>query len=1713
MDKNINEIQDLFNSELMTNSIPISNPESLYGNNNQNIINESKKYIEDIIPKENKEIKESKMSSVSKMFDINNKIFSDDDMSLNKSNKLIKQNNNNNIDINNKNNISSNSLLLSLNINEIQLDENYDIKKLIPSDIYNYIRCSGNQLINNTKEGLKKLFIYLSDSLNNQKKINGSNDYYYNNDLNSENLLKIYIYIINIINKNDNKHDIINESLFIINLILPLLPTLYINNICIQLIEKFYFKTAFDDLNKNNYLLFKQILRLNQETFFDKIFEFLKKEKNIGIKKFWKNFIVELIQKNNENCGVNYYLENNENIINILNEYHKENLVQFCLDLFDYNDLNEINANQDAIEFIKSISENKILNNDNDKDNISFKQMILDKSKDNESLNLIIKNIFDKKNEYSNKEIKKINLDDNQLSSDFGVKNNLNSGTYFLGSFGTFNQNKNNNFENIINMNNNIKINNENYEENKEKYKNNEIFEIMDNNIIDVNKDNEKNDILGKKSSNKNKESTMDNINLYSDKEEIDSFDENNNININSKNSNNKLSFNLKKKNSEESMVNYKFSISNKDVMNNKNQKNEKKSINNNKNASKRTSKISEYYEYFNKRDTTNNNIFSSFSSISSNKRNSVDIKQNINDEKENNEDNCKENNNNIIMDNNNFLNIINNNKNINNNKDSNEEININNNINKKNKDIEIKINNEDNIINNANFLDLINNNKTNIKTKNNEIKKFEENNIKINNKPFNNNIPFSFEKKGFDYENCLNIIDKEKWNEKQQQIKLLKNELDMNLTKENYNTSEIPMDSIIELINKKLNDKQQKLVILILEIVEIIINKLNDVFNDVYLPLLSKNIINNLNDNNIQLRYKAATVILKILSFNKKEFFINELIDSLKVEKNNMRIEILTILTSYFSRIKNNTSSKKINKNYFELLIEPLILCIEDKFNKIRNLSEELIKESIKYIPIDKYYEATKHLYNKVVQDKVNSKIREIYGLEDKNDLKKSNKSISSILNNSNDLIKSKKHKERSKSVDICNNNKKYVKKNINKYKKNTEKNNNTINNNKKYINDIIIDNEFDYKNVFKKNQNFIELKKYRNNKDIKLGKNFLSIKEKSNILINNQNFNSNNSIDIKPLFQIFTNEFINQSIIPYNRDLTPIIIQLNKVLSNIQEKMIKSDFLPNLDIILEFLIRLFDHNLINKKLNFISEYISFINNLYEKLEIQNTKLTQLEYNLILHSLIYLAKYDKNPAFNCIKKFYKIISIERTFRIILDYNDLKDIDTQKNIIELFKTEIIQGNIDIKSDNFLLLKKIIKFFYEDELIDLGNEFFKDIYNTIGDKTFEEFISKLNKQEKNIFLKHINFFPLNEKKDKVNEIKKKSTITNFTIDLTNMDNNDNKIKFVNKDNNTIIKEKKRNFKLTNKDNNTIIEKPKLNEEKKEINNINDLKELLIKLNSSNEEFDIELYNQENDINNNKILSIKFKSISTLKNLFEENNYQEYKYLLIPTMELILDSLSSELNFFLNINTMIEDCSNNLINYIQELISIFLIISSKSEIIMVLKEDILNKLIILFLNYLEIDKEEEISEINDSFNTIIQKLNKITLNIIQKGKRELIIVILIRLISNFKGESDVSLLAINCLVQLIKITNFKKYNIVDILTEIIIAVDDDDLFNGKNNKKINELFLKCIKKLLNQLVIEKKSNILKDYQMAINRCNIKDVKVSDWIQKILEHNKFI
>lgn len=276
-----------------------------------------------------------------------------------------------------------------------------------------------------------------------------------------------------------------------------------------------------------------------------------------------------------------------------------------------------------------------------------------------------------------------------------------------------------------------------------------------------------------------------------------------------------------------------------------------------------------------------------------------------------------------------------------------------------------------------------------------------------------------------------------------------------------------------------------------------------------------------------------------------------------------------------------------------------------------------------------------------------------------------------------------------------------------------------------------------------------------------MKLGKNFLTVKEKGKLA---------NINDVKPLTQIFNNEYINNCVTPYNRNLKPILINFNKVINSCDINF-KSDFLTNLDIILEFIIRLFDFNINNNSFDFIEQYITFIDNIYEKLMISNLKMSPIENGFILHSIIFLSKF-KNDVIVYIKKFYILISIDKTFKILFDYNDLNDIEIQKNILDLFKKEFIQGNIDITKDNFCILKKIIKFFYNEELAQYANNFFREIYGIIGNKIFEEFVCKLNKQDKNIFMNNIDFLSFKDKNIEEKEIKKNLNDNNKIIKTTN-----------------------------------------------------------------------------------------------------------------------------------------------------------------------------------------------------------------------------------------------------------------------------------------------------------------------------------------------------
>ena len=87
--------------------------------------------------------------------------------------------------------------------------------------------------------------------------------------------------------------------------------------------------------------------------------------------------------------------------------------------------------------------------------------------------------------------------------------------------------------------------------------------------------------------------------------------------------------------------------------------------------------------------------------------------------------------------------------------------------------------------------------------------------------------------------------------------------------------------------------------------------------------------------------------MLFAILLYIKFWIFKNHLLN-LKQKKFHLRFEILSFFIEYINNL---------TKKHYNLLVEPILLCLQDKSNEIKNLSENIIKGSKKFININEYY------------------------------------------------------------------------------------------------------------------------------------------------------------------------------------------------------------------------------------------------------------------------------------------------------------------------------------------------------------------------------------------------------------------------------------------------------------------------------------------------------------------------------------------------------------------------------------------------------------------------------------------------------------------------------------------------------------------------------------------------------------------------------------
>lgn len=867
------------------------------------------------------------------------------------------------------------------------------------------------------------------------------------------------------------------------------------------------------------------------------------------------------------------------------------------------------------------------------------------------------------------------------------------------------------------------------------------------------------------------------------------------------------------------------------------------------------------------------------------------------------------------------------------------------------------------------------------------------------------------------DYQQLLKAIDTGKWSEKKQALETLDTHLSQIVT---FEQNQFPLDEFIFLIKDKLRDKNQKLVLAILSLLIKTIEILKSNFKT-YSDVIALPLINNLNDNKDQVRKSVIICLEKWLHYIGYESILTYLLNALQIEKYDLRFEILKFLKTFKEKI-----IKAINS-----LINPLLICLQDKSNEIRNMTEEIIKWTFDNGLNIKNYNEHLTQFKPAIAEKLKSLLDNCFSLN------KSGK-FNTIDNSHSNLLECVSDKE------------------INSLFTNTNFSQNTFQVSSSKITNQTLQSESLPKktkaltsrdmspspsntneNVYKTELNFIKLKNNRNAIDKKLKNNYESIKD-------DHYDDTENRITYLSVF--LSDSFMKKSI------LSNTIIEVIKIfITLIQKDSFNQYYYPNYDLTLKFIIKELSNMTDNTKeiMQCIEHYLKVYLN---KIILNDLQLDYIESKLTLELLLNLVD-NKNTL---IKKYIEIISIDLSFSFILEYGFNSNNKIKRNILELYNELLTNGKM--QSIDIINFKLLIKYLYsaESDIRIKATQLFSVIESILGKSQWKKLISQLDTNEQNML--NIN---VQNKQEETSDTKHKSN---------------NKEKCNVKE---IVSQKYQQQHQKQSESTLITSE----QSRKLLNNKKEIIELLTQINET-ESIAVKL----NNINS---LIAYFTSISSLTS--EQNN------ILTSSVDVSLQTILYEIESFFDPN---EIGPPEVQSYLIALLSLFqTIVIHKANVRQVGEDTLINSFIALF-NFLQMDQQPSIPKPNIA---LFNMMNNIVLRMIENSDITLVILVLLDIAEKCKEENMTGVLSVNCLLHLCEHvgTLVNQIDIGAILNKM------NEILEGYDKEELNEaLVVKIIKKLLYELIKQRKNEIVADYDKSISNNEIADKYIFDWIDKCLE-----
>lgn len=920
-------------------------------------------------------------------------------------------------------------------------------------------------------------------------------------------------------------------------------------------------------------------------------------------------------------------------------------------------------------------------------------------------------------------------------------------------------------------------------------------------------------------------------------------------------------------------------------------------------------------------------------------------------------------------------------------------------------------------------------------------------------------------------------------------------------------------LGELFNLIKSKLSDGNKNIVRMSISLLTKLIEALSVGFKQYSKPIALA-LIPNLADKMQMLRDECQVCLDKWVSSTGFDTIIYYIPSFLKTDNFDIRTEIFKFINKHRENF-----NKAIGEAIFKEMVSPLMICIQDKSSSIRASAEEIIIFSQQFIPLSLYYKSLKDFkpvianglrqtLDKLKRDDDGASTNTPSQVASVSELPKSNSKepkspVSDEKRPSSSIKVFKKNRHQLSNDDIMGQNK--GKDSTNNNNNHLGANSTVLKSNTKGTNSSQLK-----KNVNNKLQVYLNPITVKTNKEKRY-----EIDKKYKFSLDTINPDYENKLRDQ-LKSLFSEDFLKKI---FSDEFKSVVEAINCLKGTLDRKENINYLLDNLDLIFKMVGIKF---MSNQNPSMMKAFFEFLDSLVQTLTTNNYAMNDTEINIIIPLLVEKLSITnsvlKEHVVFLLNHFINIIGANKATLLMLNTSLNKNQKIKSEILDLATDLYLNDLIDINTRQYARVFSKFLSVNDNNVKAKTIALFKEIYAKIGDELWSYI--DLNEKERE-FLESNLYEYGEEEEEEAEQEEDEGEEDGNTQTYPSSGNND---KYVHSFNQNIP---------SSNTNMNPVSNYETNQNYQSISNFLTNSEpasqghkITVQQHLKGPSANYHTNDTQSILNTTGSIRSKTELVNVLRNLLTNDptervntiiiihelicpKYEENKTILIANIDYIIKTFVEAMkNLFST-----QKISEIPIKFAKYLATVLCKIASNKELISSISYDVLFELSEELLSNLLIENLDKIGN-NQEGSIIFKSLNSTMLRILENCNSTYVILSLLELIRKYRCNEEKNKLAglsIKCLLKVNQNLEaiISTIEVDKILLQIHILLVDFEKSNPDLHPKnqTDQVVIKYIKNLINEMVKIKKNKIIEDYADGVKNHEVPDKYIIVWIKNCL------